>query len=180
MHSDAAIFAPVRSLTSVTDDTDASNWCRNVENYDLLLTLRHNPLVGTGWGHEYDEVIISIEYEGFAYLYRPHNSMLALLAFTGALGFYLTWIYLPIGGFLATRVYLTSSIPMQRTTAMAALCIIPIYMVQCYGDLGIEDVDTAIVVSTCFAAVANIVMRTGGLEEPKIDASDEKPIVSTT
>lgn len=171
MHSNAAIFAPVHNLTSVADDTDASNFCRNVENYDLILTLRKNPLVGTGWGHEYDEVIVSIVYEQFAYLYRPHNSMLALLAFTGAIGFYLIWIYLPIGAFLASRTYLTASTPLQRTTAMAAMCVVPIYMIQCYGDLGIEDVDTAIVMSAPLACVANLVMRTGGLEEPKSNAS---------
>ena len=166
MHSDASIFEPVHSLTSVADDTDASNWCRNVENFDLIKTLHKNPFIGSGWGHPYDEIIISVQYKDFAYLHRPHNSMLALLAFNGGIGFYLIWIYLPVGAFLATRTYITGTKPLHRTTAIAALSVIPIYMVQCYGDLGIEDIDAAIVLSTAFACVANLVMQTGGLKEP--------------
>lgn len=170
MNSQAAIFAPVHTLVSVTDTNDSSNWCRNVENHDLIQTLKTNFLLGTGWGHGYNDILTEVEFTNFAYRFHPHNSMLGLLTYSGAIGFYLTWIFLPVGVFLARRVYLTASTPLQRTTATTAICTVIIYMIQSYGDMGAKDFKTAIVLCAALGIVANLSQRIGAL--------DEKPNVS--
>ena len=159
IYSESSIFAPVHSLVSVTDSQDASNWCRNVENHDLIETLRGNPLLGVGWGHGYNDVLTEVKFTDFAFRYHPHNSMLGLLVFSGAIGFFLTWIYLPIGVFLARRAYLRASTPLQRTTAMTAVCTVITFMIQSYGDMGAKDIKTAIILCTVLGCTANLASR---------------------
>ncbi len=164
MNSNSKIFAPVHSIISVGDDRDASNWVRHVENYNLIQTFRKRPLFGTGWGHPYDEPLIGIVFE-YNYRYNPHNHLLGHLAYTGIFGFFLTWIFMPVGVFLASRTYRTSQKSIHRVTATAAMCMIPIFLVQCYGDVGLGCTDSAILLCTPIACVSNLVMQTGGLKD---------------
>ena len=161
LHSKSSIFSPVHNLFSVTDNQDASNWTRNVENFNLIQTLSSNPVLGTGWGHEYNEVIFAFDLSTImpTYRFHPHNTLLGLLAFTGIFGFFLILIHIPVGVFLAQRAYFSSHTPLQRTTAMTSISIVITYLVQAFGDLGIESVDTAIVVGAAIGCVSNLVVR---------------------
>ena len=57
---------------------------RNIENYNLIMTLKSNPILGSGWGHEYEEVSVAYSIKEFfeQYRYIPHNSLVGLVAFT--------------------------------------------------------------------------------------------------
>ncbi|HEY5958746.1 MAG TPA: O-antigen ligase family protein [Polyangiaceae bacterium] len=133
------IFAPLKSLSSVNDSTDASTKSRDAENMGLLVTLMPNPFMGTGWGKEYIEV--DATYSAGAsifvqYKYMPHNSVLALLAFTGCLGFASHWAMLPLCVFLNGRAHRLATNPRTRMIAMFSVCEMVIFINQAWGDLG--------------------------------------------
>ena len=109
--SSAPIFAPLEALrTTSPTATNASKLARNEEDRNLVYTFRRSPLLGTGWGHEYEALtrVYSAVFEKTAftqYGYLPHNSLLALFAFTGVLGFLGMWAFVPVATFIATRGY---------------------------------------------------------------------------
>ena len=88
--SNSKIFAPVHTIRSVVDPhADASTFWRDLENYNLYVTVRANPVLGSGLGHGYIEAIRLPSIAGAYALYRfaPHNSILGLFAYAGGVGF---------------------------------------------------------------------------------------------
>ena len=53
--SDGVWARPVQTLKSVTEASDSSSQTRDVENYNLTVTMRRSPIFGSGFGHEYIE-----------------------------------------------------------------------------------------------------------------------------
>src|SRR5262249_32261755 len=88
-NSQSKIFAPVRTFRSVGDsDIDSSTLYRDLENYNLLATMRFNMFTGAGFGQPFAEVVTLPNISFFReYRYMPHNSILGLWAFTGPFGF---------------------------------------------------------------------------------------------
>jgi O-Antigen ligase len=162
--SGSRIFAPVRTIRSVVDSaSDSSTRWRDWENYNLYYTVRTHPLLGTGFGHGYAEVIqlpdISKAYE--LYRFAPHNSILGLLAYSGAIGFVTMWLFIPLGVFFAIRSYRFSTRPRDRTTALATVGIIVTYLVHCYGDMGLGTWVSVFTVAPALALVAKQAVATG-------------------
>jgi O-antigen ligase len=60
---------------------------RSVENYNLIYTMRQNPILGQGFGHKYIEKIqaYDVSHHFNAYEYVPHNSILWVLTSGGIL-----------------------------------------------------------------------------------------------
>ena len=86
-----ALFAPLRAFDSTAGpNADASTMARNEENLNLVLTYIQNPVVGSGWGHPMTSVSSYFAYFGggfdVMYPYTPHNSLAALVAFSGVRG----------------------------------------------------------------------------------------------
>jgi len=162
--SGARVFAPVRTLRSVVDSgTDTSTLWRDWENYNLYSTIKSHPLFGTGFGHGYDEVVklpdISKAYE--LYRFAPHNSILGLLAYSGAIGFAGMWLFLALGVFFAVRTYRFSTTPRQRTTALVTVGILVTYLVHCYGDMGLGTWASVFTVAPALALVGKQAVATG-------------------
>ncbi len=162
--SGSGIFAPVRILRSVIDSkADTSTLWRDLENYNLYFTLRSNPLLGTGFGHEYVEMIhlpdISSGYS--LYRYAPHNSILGLFAYSGFVGFTGIWLIVPIGMFFAIRCYRFATVPRDRAAALMAVGILVAYTVHCYGDMGLGTFTSVFTVSAVLALIAKQAVATG-------------------
>src|SRR5690606_31658915 len=98
---------PVQVLKSVTDSSDSSSETRDIENYNLIVTARQKPILGSGLGHEYIEQVVAYDISAAfeAYRYVPHNSVLWLLGAGGLVGFSAIWALLLTGAFLAVRTY---------------------------------------------------------------------------
>lgn len=136
--SKAAIFGPVATLRSIVEpSTDASSLWREIENYDILYTFRHAPIFGHGYGHPFWEVIplpaVAYDLEQ----YCPHNSILGLWAFAGYVGFTMLVLLWAGGVFFAMRAYYATKVPTERVAAVLAVGSVIIYMIQCYGDMGL-------------------------------------------
>jgi len=133
------IFAPGASLMGIAKVTDGSTQWRELENSNLIYTLRQNRLFGWGWGHEYLEVIklpdVSQAYK--EYRLMAHNSVLWLLGLSGIVGFTMLWAPLVAGVYLAARSYQFARNDAERTAAATAIGLIVCYVNQAWGDIGV-------------------------------------------
>ncbi len=163
-NSGSGLFGPVHTLRSVVDSkADPSTLWRDLENYDLFYTLRHHPLLGTGYGHGYDEVVWLPDISSSYALYRflPHNSILGLWAYGGLVGFTGLWTLLVVGFYLAARAYRHATRIDDRTTSLAAVSVLVIYLVYCYGDLGLGTWTSVFLVAPALAIVSRLAVTTG-------------------
>ncbi len=162
--SQSRLFAPVRTLRSVTDGTtDHSTLWRDVENWNLAVSLRERPILGIGLGKEYAEHMpnadISIFYPDFRLW--PHNSVLGLLLFAGLLAFTGMSSLFAVAVFLAVRSLRRARSPVDRT---AALCVVGATIVcldQAYGDLGAAFTQFNVLMALALAVAGKLAVSTG-------------------
>jgi hypothetical protein len=162
-NSNASLFAPIRSLRTVSNsDIDASTLYRDLENFNLLVTLRPNPILGRGFGHPFDTPVTLPDISFFKeYLYLPHNSVLGLWCFTGWLGFTGLFLAVVVGVFLAGRSYHCARLPEHRSGALTALSMVLIYLIQCWGDIGFSEKEAIYILGPALALSAHLAVVTG-------------------
>jgi O-antigen ligase/polysaccharide polymerase Wzy-like membrane protein len=157
------IFKPIASLQSVTDKTNPSTQSRILEDQGLIVTFQNHPLMGTGFGHEYIQIsqLFSVESSIFPeYRYVPHNSVLGLVAFTGA-GFVAIWMVLPITVYLSARAYAFAQTPLLRTVALVSVCEVLVYVNQLWADIGILAPGGIVFLGSAVAAASRASVWTG-------------------
>jgi hypothetical protein len=137
--SQNALFSPLRSISTVSTQEDASTQARNVENLGLIVTANGaNFALGTGWGKPYIPVSTKYDISGFElWQYVPHNSILGLLAFTGVLGFAGFWLALPTAMFFLSRTARLGNAQDARNVALIGAAQLVVCANQLYGDMGI-------------------------------------------
>jgi hypothetical protein len=162
--SPSRLFAPVRTLRSlVAARTDWSTAMRDIENFNLLWTLRDNPLLGTGFGHVYVEKVKAVDISDIfpQYRYVPHNSVLGLLAFGGIAGLSAIFLALAVGVYLAGRAHRCAGTPAERAAALAAIAAVVVYLVQSYGDMGLVSWMGVFTLGPALAVAARLATATG-------------------
>jgi hypothetical protein len=162
--SSAKIFAPVHTIRSVIDPhADASTFWRDLENYNLYVTIRSNPVLGSGLGHGYIEAIHlpSIANAYALYRFAPHNSILGLFAYAGGLGFAGLWLIIPLGMFFAFRSYRFATTREQRIVALTSVGILLAYELHCYGDMGLGTWASVFLVAPALALTGKLAVATG-------------------
>ncbi|HEX8822209.1 MAG TPA: exopolysaccharide repeat unit polymerase [Archangium sp.] len=135
------IFGPVGIFKSLVEGENLAKGqmdYRDMENINVVHTWERNPILGTGWGHPFDEVLKlpDISHAFADYLYFPHNSVLSMLAFGGVLGFSGLWMWISVGVFLTVRAYHRAHEPEYRAGGLVALSVLVAYINQCFGDMG--------------------------------------------
>lgn len=133
-------FKPAQMVRSVVDaKSDGSSMWRELENYNVLATFWQHMVLGTGYGHEYLEIVYMPMVDYVLERYLPHNSYLGLWAYTGTVGvFGLSALWMG-GLYFAMRAYHRTQDPKIATAAVVSFGAVPIYLVQCYGDLGLTS-----------------------------------------
>jgi len=157
------VFKPGNAIMSVSTQEDASSTWRDAENFNLLATLRPNLLLGSGWGHEYHEVIKLDDISRFMPQYRlvAHNSILWLLGIGGILGFLLLWLPIVAGVFLATRSYHFARDAFERTAAATIVAVLVAFANQAWGDMGTQGGVTILLVAVSLALAGKLARTTG-------------------
>jgi hypothetical protein len=147
---------PVQTLKSVLEREDSSSQMRDIENYNLLVTAKQNPLIGTGLGHEYIEAVRAISITDFmeAYRYVPHNSLLWLISAGGWLGFTFIWLFFGVGIFVAVRAYRHATRLVDRVGILVTIGVFPVYAVQTFGDMGSQSWMSVLMVGAMFGWLA--------------------------
>jgi hypothetical protein len=164
-NSPSRLFKPVSVIASMTSSshTDASTVMRDIENFNLLNTLKLNPLFGIGWGHPYVEFIRAIDISRLfpQYGYLPHNGLLALFAFNGVVGFFLLFALPVVGVFFAARAYHRAVRPDDRAAAVSAICVVACHLVQCFGDIGTTSWTSVFLLGPALAVAGKLAVVTG-------------------
>ncbi len=163
-NSASGVFAPARTLRSVMDSSyDTSTLWRDLENYNLYYTFKQNPMVGTGFGHAYLELVQLPKGSDFYPLYRyaPHNSILGLLTYAGVMGFAAIWLIQPLGIFFAVRSLDASRSHRDRTIALMTIGVLVVYMVHCYGDMALGTWTSVFTVGASLALTAKLAVAVG-------------------
>jgi hypothetical protein len=174
----SALFAPVASIRSMLDNEDSSTLWREYENHSLARNVGNNPLLGSGFGHQYVQyestADISTFYSQFRYI--PHNSVLGLFAFTGALGVAAIWSLLVATVFFAARAYHRAPRPADRAAAMMCIVIVCLYVMQVYGDVGLNQWIGPLTVSPAVVLAGKLAVSTGAWPWPR-RAAMPQPVV---
>ncbi len=157
--SSAAMFGPVRIVRSLMDqNVDASTESRSRENYNLVFTFKQSPLLGSGFGHEYIELVqaddLTFSFEFWRLI--PHNSLLGLFAFTGIVGFSLFWLPLVAGIFYGVRSVHRAREPAQRVAAVAVTVAFACHAQQAFGDMALQDAECALLVGVSLAVAGRL------------------------
>ncbi len=159
------IFKPVGSISTMFGEhQDTSSVMRDIENYNLMQTLKSNPLLGAGWGHEYFELVVAVSIAGGfpQYRYMPHNSFFGILAFSGLLGFAGTCQIFPVAVFLHMRAYLAARTAVARTAALVGVVAMVVCVLEMWGDLGFNGTTTNVMVGMSLAVAGRLPALVGG------------------
>jgi O-antigen ligase len=154
----------VQLVRSVVDaSVDSSTYWRDVENWNVAMTLREHPLVGLGLGGEYTEFMpnadISVRYRD--YRAWPHNSVLGLLLFAGLFGFTLLWTLFAIVVFLAVRAHRRARTPEERVAALACIAAVVVCVLMAFGDTGAHFTQYRVFAALALSVVGKLAVATG-------------------
>jgi hypothetical protein len=164
------IFKPVGSISTMFGEhQDTSSLMRDLENYNLLVTLRSSPLLGVGFGSEYIEELRAIDISTIfpQYRYMPHNSLLGVIAFTGMLGFAGIWQMVVVAVYLHVLVYRNTTQTVPRVASMVCLIGVLVIELQMWGDIGFNHQGVCSLLAVVIGLSARLPMLTGVWAAPK-------------
>jgi hypothetical protein len=153
----------VQTVRSVVDPaSDASAMTREIENYDIIFTLKQYPVLGSGYGIPYWEVI-PLPPLGYALeRYAPHNSILGLWAYAGFFGYTAMTLLWAAGVYFGMRAYHVAKDPAFKAAALVSFGSVLIYLVQCFGDMGLGSWTGVFTVAPSVALAGKLCVAAGG------------------
>lgn len=157
-NSTSGIFKPVTMIRSVSSQDDSSSKTRDIENYNLIQTLKQHPVLGSGFGHEYAEQVQANRVDQYfaQYRYIAHNSVLWLLSISGWVGFTLLWAVFPVALLISLRVYRQSTTAVDRVTAFSTAAAVLCFVLQAWGDMGLQSWMGTLVVTSLMGASGSL------------------------
>lgn len=160
-HSSSPVFSPVATLRTVVTSEDTSSQTRDIENYNLIQTLKQRPVLGSGFGHEYLELVQAyrVDHLFAQYKFIAHNSVLWLLSLSGWLGFTALWSLFPVAMAVALSVHRTATLPLERVAAFAAVAATISFLVQAWGDMGLQSWMGTLVLASLLGATGAVYTR---------------------
>lgn len=159
--STAPVFAPVSTVRQLLTSADTSTQTRDIENYNLMQTLKRQPLVGSGFGHEYLELVQAyrVDHVFAQYKYIAHNSVLWLLSLSGWAGFAALWAIFPIAIATALAVHRAAVAPFDRVFAFTAVAATISFLTQAWGDMGLQSWMGTLVLASLMGATGALYTR---------------------
>jgi hypothetical protein len=135
------VTAPVKGFKEgiqaelLGQQTDMSSWYRKVERYNLRHTVRANPVMGTGLGVPYLQLIpldkLSFEYA----IYISHNQVLLVHSATGSAGYFIFLLFYSCLMAQLTIYWRGLREPWQRAIAVGALLSVINWLLVGYYDM---------------------------------------------
>lgn len=148
---------------------EASNAYRAVENINILVTLRTNPLLGIGFGKPYLQAIPLPDLGNAFVLWRyvTHNSMLYIWMKTGIVGFVSLLYVLGRGVAVGVRAAIRAKDPESAVLATVGATFIAMFFAFAYVDIAWEP-ESMVVLATAFA----MVVRTDKITAPESEDTE--------
>lgn len=162
INSPSPLLKPAKLVLSVLDQHDSSSISRDIENENLVYTMRQSPIVSTGFGFEYQSspnnppVDLSEVFVNFRLI--AHNGVLWLWSIGGVVGFTLLWTIFPICGTLAMRGYRNAQNALERSAALTSLGTVGICIIQIWGDQGVNGYMVPVTFGVAFATATRLAM----------------------
>ncbi|MBC8089268.1 MAG: O-antigen ligase family protein [Phycisphaerae bacterium] len=159
----SGIFSPAAQFWSVFYQTDSSSATRDIENFNLIVTLKRSLLFGSGWGHEYIELIHAYDIQAVFAQYRfiAHNSVLWLFSIGGIVGVTLLWMPIVVTVFLAARAQRSARTDAERVTAYAVLAVVLCYLLQAWSDMGVMGWTATSMLAMAIAMSGKLAVESG-------------------
>lgn len=176
--SSSVFAAPARAVVSIFNPTVSggskadSNLYRTVENFDLIYTVKQNPLIGLGFGKAYAEPIpLTTVFPGILaadmyYAYVPHNTIYWVWMRLGAIGFLVFW-YL-IGAIIVRGCLIVRELKDRylQLIAMYVVGVVAMEIIVAFGDYQLFTFRNVIYVGL----LTGILMKLPSLEREKEQA----------
>lgn len=145
----------------------SSNFYRQIETYNLVETIRQNPVLGRGFGQKFLQVY-PLPYIPFVWAeYIPHNSVLWIWMNTGAGGF-IAMLYL-FGAGVSAGARATTQMRSKHGAALALTATLYIVMYPIYAYVDIAwDTASMVYLGVMLAIVGNI----SRFDEESVDDPD--------
>lgn len=157
-----SVFKPVRLIRSVVDaKSDGSSFWRELENFNLVMTMREHLVLGTGYGHPYQEYVIMPHVDYSLEHYVPHNSILGLWAFCGLVGYAGLTLFWSGGVYFAMRAYYAAKNGQDRAAALVSFGAVLAWLVMCFGDLGLNLWTGVFTAAPAFAISGKLAVSNG-------------------
>jgi O-antigen ligase len=161
--SASPLLKPAKLVVSVMDQKDNSSISRDIENENLIYTLRQSPVITTGFGHEYQyspnnpPVDLGELFKNFRLI--AHNGVLWIWSLAGVVGFTLLWMIYPLASTLALRGYRAAQTPLERSAALGSLAAVVVCVIQIWGDQGFNSYMTLVTFGVAFAIATRLSVR---------------------
>lgn len=163
--SSSGIFKPVKVIRSAVDSSaDTSTAWRDLENFNLVFTLKNYPLTGVGYGNGFWEMWPMPVVDYSLERYVPHNSILGIYCYGGYVGFLGITSLWVAGIYFAIRAYHSCKEPMQKASALACFGAILVYYLQCFGDMGLGSWTGVFLVAPALAVGSKLTVIAGAWE----------------
>jgi hypothetical protein len=160
---DGALFAPLRAFRTIDGSVDSSTRWRDIENWNLAMSMREHPVLGIGLGGVYTEFARGDDISTVFAEYRawPHNNVLGLLLFAGPFGFTAMWALAALAVFLAVRAHRLAREADDRVAALACVGAVIGCAVLAFGDTGAHFVQYRVLLGLAVAVSAKLAVATG-------------------
>lgn len=158
------VFAPVQTLRSVVDTSqDHSAYWREVENWNISVSMRQSPVLGAGLGARYTEHMFNDDISSIYKEYRewPHNTVLGMLFLMGLFGFAAVWSLWVGLVFVLSRTYRYAIDPAHRAGALALLGTVMACHALAYGDTGAHYPQYKVCIALALALGPKLAVATG-------------------
>jgi O-antigen ligase len=138
-NSDAAIAQPIQMIKSLYQPNDprdaSSNLYRDYEQYNVMSTIRHNAVLGTGFGRPY-EMLVPLAPIPFPLRdYIPHNEILWIWLKMGTVGFIIFWLLIASCVIQGSLVMRRLKDPFFQALAGMIIALVVMQVVIAYADL---------------------------------------------
>ena len=145
----------VRSLKDPDPRDAASNLSRELEKINVAQTIHDNPLLGVGFGREFEQVVAIPDISFFVFWnVEPHHNVLWVWLKTGAPGFALFFTLMGSAVALGAHHVRRRKDPLLQTTALLAITAVISTLVFSYVDLGLTSGRVTVFLGTCLGALA--------------------------
>jgi len=166
--SEGSIAGPIRQIKSGFDKEDDgraeivkdrnyySNLYRQIEDYDLAITIQNAPGLGIGFGTKYEQPLDLVPLDFALRDYMAHNNVLWLLAKGGALGFFLFWFFMDSVAFKGASLLSRLQDPYLKTVCSLSVVSIITLVTAAFFDLHFVRYRTMIYFGSLLGLVASI------------------------
>ena len=138
-NADSVVAKPIQMVKSLVQPSDprnaSSNLYRDWEQYNVMHTIRHTAVLGTGFGHAYDMLVPLPDIAFPLRDYIPHNEILWLWLKMGTVGFILFWLFIASTIVKGSLIMRRLRDPYHLAFAAMILALVVMQVIIAYADL---------------------------------------------